>query len=61
MLRKMFDFVGSVKSEVAKIVWPSRAETIRGGVMIAVFSVAFALFFLVVDQVFAWLFGAVFG
>jgi preprotein translocase subunit SecE len=47
-------FVKQVKQEVAKVTWPSRRETLISTGMVFVMVVLAALFFTVVDQVFAW-------
>ena len=41
----MFKFFGEVKNELAKVIWPSRNETIRYALTVIVFSllVAFVL------------------
>src|SRR5712671_3411172 len=46
-----FKFLQEVRQEVAKITWPSRRETTITTVMVFVFSVAAAVFFLMADQV----------
>lgn len=44
-----FDFIQSVRSEAAKVTWPSRRETlITTGLVIAMAIVA-AIFFIIVD------------
>ncbi len=46
---------------MAKVTWPSRKETTISTVMVFVMVVIAALFFMLVDQVFAWLVKLVFG
>lgn len=46
-------FVRQVKQEVAKITWPTRAETMQGTLTVIVMSVVIAFFLFVVDLVFA--------
>jgi preprotein translocase, SecE subunit, bacterial len=53
--------VKQVRQEVAKVTWPSRKETTISTVMVFVMVVIAALFFMLVDQVFAWLVKLVFG
>lgn len=36
-------FLGEVKSELAKVVWPSKSETLRYTITVIVFSLAVAL------------------
>lgn len=61
MLKKAIGFFGEVKEETAKVVWPTKSDTVRGAIMIFVFSALFALFFFAVDHVFMWLFGLIFN
>ena len=37
-----FRFLGEVRSELAKVVWPTRAETLRYTLTVIIFSVAVA-------------------
>lgn len=54
-------YVRDVRSEVAKVTWPSRRETlITTGLVLALSALA-ALFFLVVDQIIAFAMRYVFG
>jgi len=46
-------FFKQVRQEVAKVTWPTRRETTVSTIMVFVMVVVAALFFLVVDQVFA--------
>src|SRR5690606_21835205 len=48
-------FVRQVRQEVGKVTWPSRKETGVSTLMVFVMVVLAALFFLVVDQIFAML------
>ena len=50
-MKKMLDFIKSVRREWFKIVWPSRDEVIRATIMIMVFSGIAALFFFAIDSV----------
>lgn len=50
-MKKMLEYIKSVRSEWFKIVWPSRDSVVRATVMILVFSALAALFFFVVDSV----------
>lgn len=45
------EFVRQVRSETAKVVWPSRRETIQTTILVLVMTSLLALFFLGVDQV----------
>ncbi len=44
-------FMQQVRSEVAKVVWPSRRETMITTVMVFVMAAIFAIFFFGVDQI----------
>ncbi|MGE5548638.1 MAG: preprotein translocase subunit SecE [Solirubrobacterales bacterium] len=54
-------FVKQVRQEVAKVTWPSRRETTISTVMVFMMVVLAAVFFLGVDQFFAWAVKLVFG
>lgn len=54
-------FFKQVRQEVAKVTWPSRKETTVSTVMVFVMVVIAALFFMLVDQIFAWVVKLVFG
>jgi preprotein translocase subunit SecE len=41
-----------VRAETAKVVWPSRKETVMTGVMVLIMASLLGLFFLGVDSVF---------
>ena len=45
-----FDFIQQVRSEAAKVTWPTRKETMITTAMVF----AAAIFFFLVDQVLAW-------
>lgn len=46
-------FVRQVKQEIAKITWPTRAETMQGTITVLVMSIVLALFLFLIDLVFA--------
>ena len=46
------EFVQQVRAETAKVVWPTRRETVMTGVMVLILTSVLALFFLGVDSVF---------
>lgn len=48
-------FLQQVRTEVSKVTWPSRNETVVSTIMVLVFCVVASLFFLVTDQVIAWI------
>ena len=49
-----FDFIQQVRSEAAKVTWPTRKETMITTAMVFVMVVLASIFFLVVDQVLAF-------
>ena len=50
-MKKILEYIKSVRSEWFKIVWPSRDSVVRATIMILVFSGLAALFFFLVDWV----------
>ena len=59
-MKKMLEFIKSVRSEWFKIVWPSRETVVKTTIMILIFSGLAALFFFVVDGILNALVGWVF-
>ena len=51
------EFVRQIRAETAKVVWPTREETIRMAIFVAIMTTILALFFFGVDS----LFGAIVG
>ena len=49
-----FTFLQQVRSETAKVTWPSRREIMISTVMVLVFACLAALFFFAADQIMAW-------
>ena len=45
-----FTFLQQVRAEVAKVVWPTRRETVISTIMVFAFAALAAVFFLIVDQ-----------
>jgi preprotein translocase subunit SecE len=56
-----FEFLQQVRTEVSKVTWPTRKETVITTIMVLIMVVAAALFFLVVDQVLSFLVSFVLG
>lgn len=54
-------FVRQVREETRKVTWPSRKETMITTVMVFIFAAFMGLFFLLVDTVFTFILGSVFG
>ena len=46
-----FEFLQQVRTEVSKVTWPTRRETVITTIMVLVMVIAAALFFLAADQV----------
>ena len=61
MFGKIVTFFEQVKQEMAKVVWPTKRETLTSAVMIAVLSVFTAVFFFLVDRFFMWAMSFVFN
>ncbi|MCQ2562207.1 MAG: preprotein translocase subunit SecE [Alphaproteobacteria bacterium] len=59
-MKKVFDYIKSVRSEWFKIVWPNRETVVKTTVMIFIFSGLAALFFFVVDSILNALVGWIF-
>jgi len=49
-----FEFIQQVRSEVAKVTWPTRRETTITTVMVLLMAFAAAIFFFLADQVLSW-------
>ncbi len=49
-----FEFLQQVRAETAKVVWPTRKETIVTTIMVLIMATLAALFFLAADQVLSW-------
>lgn len=49
-----FTFLQQVRSETAKVTWPSRRETIISSVMVIAMAFLAAMFFFVADQLMAF-------
>jgi preprotein translocase subunit SecE len=56
-----FDFLQQVRSEAAKVTWPTRKETIVTTIMVFVMVVVASVFFLLTDQVIRWVLAFVLG
>ncbi|HEV2900145.1 preprotein translocase subunit SecE [Mesorhizobium sp. AaZ16] len=49
-----FTFLQQVRSETAKVTWPSRRETVISTIMVLVFAVIAMIFFFAADQLMAF-------
>jgi preprotein translocase subunit SecE len=47
------EFIRQVRTEVGKVVWPTRQETMQTAIMVLIMTIILAVFFLGVDAVFA--------
>lgn len=47
-------FLQQVRTEVGKVTWPTRNETVISTIMVLVFCAIASLFFLLADQLIAW-------
>ena len=47
------EFIRQVRGETAKVVWPSRKETVRTAIMVLIMTTLLALFFFAVDSGFS--------
>ncbi len=55
------EFVNQVRAETAKVVWPTRDETVRTAIFAFVFMFILSLFFLGVDSMFGAMVRAAIG
>jgi len=55
------EFVDQVRSETAKVTWPSRKETVITTIMVMVMVLFSSLFFLGADTILSWIVGSVLG
>ncbi|MGD1923287.1 MAG: preprotein translocase subunit SecE [Paracoccaceae bacterium] len=53
-MKNPVNFVNEVRSETAKVVWPSRKDAGMTTVMVFVMATLVAIFFFFVDQILAW-------
>ncbi|MBS0541021.1 MAG: preprotein translocase subunit SecE [Proteobacteria bacterium] len=53
-MKNPVEYVREVRSEVARVTWPTRRETMVTTAMVFIFVVIAALFFLVADKVIAF-------
>lgn len=47
------EFLRQVRSEAGKVVWPTREETVRTAIFVAIMMMLLAAFFLGIDTLFA--------
>ena len=47
------EFIRQVRTEIGKVVWPTRAETTQTAIMVLIMTIVLAVFFLGIDFIFA--------
>ena len=47
------EFIRQGRTEIGKVVWPTRQETVQTAIMVLIMTIILAVFFLGVDAVFA--------
>ncbi len=55
------EFMNQVKAETAKVVWPTRRETLTTGLMVVIMTTILGLFFFAVDSAFSAIVQALLG
>jgi len=53
-----FTFLQQVRTEVSKVTWPTRSETVTTTIMVFIMVIFAALFFFLIDQLLGWGVGA---
>jgi len=54
-----FAFLQQVRSEAAKVTWPSRRETVISTMMVFIMATMAAIFFFAADQLMGWVIGLI--
>ena len=49
-----FAFFQQVRSEVSKVTWPTRRETVTTAIMVFIMVLFAAMFFFLIDQLLGW-------
>jgi preprotein translocase subunit SecE len=52
-----FTFLQQVRSEVSKVTWPTRRETVVSSIMVFVMVLLAGIFFFSIDQLLGWFVG----
>ena len=52
--KNLISFMGNARTEVRKIVWPTRAETIQTTLMVLFIVALLAVFLMIVDSILGW-------
>jgi preprotein translocase subunit SecE len=56
-----FEFIQQVRSEVSKVTWPTRRETMITTVMVLIMVFLASMFFFLADQILGWGISLLFG
>ena len=51
------EFIRQVRTEAGKVVWPTRQETVRTAIFVAIMMLILAVFFLGIDTIFGTIVG----
>lgn len=54
-------YVREVRQEISKVTWPTRKETVVTTIAVFIMVTLAAIFFLVIDQILAWLVSLILG
>jgi preprotein translocase subunit SecE len=55
------EFLRQVRAETAKVVWPTRKETVTTGIMVVIMTTILGIFFFATDSAFAAIVKALLG
>ena len=54
-------YVREVRQEISKVTWPTRKETVVTTIAVFIMVTLAAIFFLIIDQILAWLVSIILG
>lgn len=52
--RRLVDFIGNARTEVRKMVWPTRIETMQTTLIVVIIVAILAVFLLIIDSILSW-------
>ncbi len=52
--KRLVTFMGNAKTEVRKVVWPTRAETVQTTLVVIFMVALLAIFLLIIDSILGW-------
>ena len=58
-MKNPIKFLQEVKQEALKVTWPTGKETLQGTLMVAAMAIIASIFFLILDQLFQFILGAI--